>query len=171
MPMTTPEIVEKLKKLKRKPEDWVFVPNLKKLKTAHVDVFKGETRNIVSENGDIRKETVRKGLAINVTQAVKAANGKIVGGYRPQQEGDFTAEQVLEAFIKMSLNPAAPVVPYEAREIPAGLKEVEIELASEKAANLEKERRLKELEGVNSKQAERLAELEAYFAEGKKDKK
>lgn len=168
MPMTTQEIVEKLRKLKRKPEDWVFVPNLKKLKTAHVNIFNGETRNIVGENGDIRKETVKAGLAINVTQASKTKDGKIVGGYRPKDEGRFTAAEVLEAFIKMSLNPAAPVVPYEAREIPAGLKEVEIELASERAANQENERRLRELEGTNSKQAERLAELEKYFEDNTK---
>jgi hypothetical protein len=157
------ETLEKLKKIKKKPSDWRFVPNRSKYQSVPVVLFAGDTRMGTDKDGKIRNITDRKHISILVKSCTKNASGVLMGGYVPQQEGDHSAADVLEALLEMSLNPSCPIVPYEKRDVPTQLKSAEMEFATERAAHEATAQKLRDLEAKSVKDLDRLAELEKFM--------
>lgn len=163
-----PALIEKLKKIKKTPGDWVFVPRRKKFDKCRVMLENGESVLVSDGAGGFRPNTVKKPVSIQVSQ-VKSIDksGKLIGGYRPKAEADWTAEEVLEDLIAMSLNPACEVVPYEAREVGKEAKDAEMNLIDERRRRLDAEEKLKALEEGRSSDAARIKELEAALEKKK----
>jgi hypothetical protein len=165
-----PANLEKLARSKKKPSDWVFVPRRKKFKQCPVMIQDGKTVLVSDGGGALKPQTLEKPLIIKVT-AVRGtdAKGNLLGGYRPQQERDLSAEKVLEKFLDMSANPNCEVVPYELREVGKEAMVAEMNLVEERNRRLEAEEKLKALEDGKSADAQRIKELEAALADkGKK---
>lgn len=158
-----PALIEKLKKIKKKPEDWVFVPRRKKFDKCRVMLENGESVLVSDGSGGFRPSVVKKPVSVVVSQ-VKSIDkaGNLIGGYRPKAEADWTAQEVLDDLIEMSLNPACEVVPYEAREVGKEAKDAEMNLIDERRRRMEAEDKLKALEeGGRPSDAARIKELEA----------
>lgn len=162
-------LIEKLKKAKKKPEDWVFVPRRKKFDKCRVMLENGASVLVSDGSGGFRPNVTKKPVSIVVSQ-VKSIDkaGKLIGGYRPKAEADWTAEEVLEDMIAMSLNPACEVVPYEGREVGKEAKDAEMNLIDERTRRLEAEEKLRALEdGGRPSDAARIKELEAALEKKK----
>jgi len=164
-----PANLEKLAKSKKKPSDWVFVPRRKKFKSCRVMLADGETALVSDGGGALKPKTLKKPIAIKVSEVRGVdAKGTLLGGYRPQKERDWTELQVLEAMLDMSANPNCEVVPYELREVGKEAMVAEMNLIEERNRRLEAEDKLKALEDSDAKKDARLKELEAALAERSK---
>lgn len=167
-----PANLEKLAKSKKKPSDWVFVPRRKKFKQAPVMLKDGETVLVSDGGGALKPQTLKKPLIIKVNAVHGTdAKGNLLGGYRPQQERDMTAEQVLAAMLDLSANPNCEVVPYELREVGKEAAAAEMNLVEERNRRLEAEDKLKALDDESGKKDARVKELEKMVEDLTKPKK
>lgn len=154
-------LIDKLRKAKKKPSDWVFVPRRKKFDKARVMVEDGEAKLVGDGSGGFKTHRVRPPLTIRVQQfRGLGSKGEIQGGYRPQAEGSWTAEEILEAMLEMSKNPACEIVPYEAREMGKEAKDAEMNLITERKLRLDAEDKLRALEDDGAAKDRRIKELE-----------
>lgn len=165
-------LIDKLKKGKKKPEDWVFVPRPKHHENASVMLEDGEYALIADGGGGFKSHTKRRPLKIKIGKVKGVGpNGELYGGFRPAAMADWTAQEVLEELIALSLNPECAVVPYEAREMGKEAKDAQHELLSERKLRLEAEDKLRALEDADAKKDARIRELEKLAEEYTKPKK
>lgn len=163
-------LIERLKKVKKKPSDWVFVPRRKHHDNCRIMLEDGESVLVSDGNGSFKPQARKKPVTIQVMKVRSVApDGTVHGGFRPHAIGtgdDAWSEQdVLEEMIEISLNPACEVVPYEAREMGKEAKDAEMNLITERKARLEAEEKLRALEDSSAKDAARLKELEKQLEE------
>lgn len=158
--------IEKIAKSKKRPEDWVFVPRRKKFKRCRVMLEDGATALVSDGNGGLKPQRIKPPVAVLVTEVRTIdAHGNLIGGYRPKAERDWTAQEVLEDFLEMSVNPACEVVPYELREVGKEAQAAEMSLVEERNRRLEAEEKLKALEDGKASAAVRIEELERALNE------
>ena len=160
-------LIDKLKKIKKKPEDWVFVPRRKGHEKATVMLEDGQYSMVSDGSGGFKTHTTRRPVKVQVRKVIAIdEKGNLLGGFRPAPIGDpedkesWTAKEVLDEMIALSLNPECEVVPYEAREMGKEAKDAQGELLTERRARLEAEEKLKALEDGDAKKTARLKELE-----------
>lgn len=165
-------IIERLKKVKKKPEDWIFVPRMEKYEKAPVMLADGEYKLLSDGSGGFKTHTTRKAIKLNIPKVrFVDKDGTIHGGYRPQQEADWTPQAVLDALIDLSLNPKCEVVPYEARQMPKAVRDAETGLMEERRKRQDAEEKLKAMEGESERDKARIRELEKMAEEFTKPKK
>jgi hypothetical protein len=162
-------LIDNLRKAKKKPSDWVFVPRRKKFDKARVMIEDGEAKLVGDGSGGFKTHRVRPPLTIRVLQfRGLSPKGEVQGGYRPAAQGGWTAEQILDAMLEMSQNPACEIVPYEAREMGKEARDAEMNLITERKLRLDAEEKLKALEDDGAAKDRRIKELEAAVAERSK---
>jgi hypothetical protein len=162
--------IDQLRKLKRKPEDWIFVPRRKSYESATVILEDAEVALVSDGSGGFKTHTKRPALRVKVPKVhFVDPKGVIHGGFRPSAlgagAGAWTAQKVLEAFIELSLNPKCEVVPYECREMTKDVKDAQNDLLVERRARLEAEDKLRAMEDGDAKKTARLKELEDQVSE------
>lgn len=158
-------LIEQLRRVKKEPKDWVFVPRRKHHEKARVMLADGESTLMSDGGGGFKSRATKQPTLITVFKVrAVAGDGTIHGGYHPQAEGDLTAQQVLDACIKLSLRPDCEVVPYEARELGKEAKDSQAELLLERKRRQDAEDKLRNLEAAGVT-PERFKELEDQIAE------
>lgn len=162
-------LIDKLRKTKKKPSDWVFVPRRKKFDKGRVMLEDGEAKLVGDGSGGFKTHRVRPPLTIRIQQFRSVSpSGEVMGGYRPADEGSWKAEEVLEAMLEMSCKPECEIVPYEAREMGKEAKDAEMGLITERKLRMDAEEKLKALEDGDAAKERRIQELEAQVKGMKK---